>query len=179
MLGPLAAGIVYVKKEHFERLRPLLLGAANVRSPDFISQPEIRFLDTAARYEPGVLNLGPILGMTASLEMLASVGQAQVAARITSLVQRLAAGLGELDFVPAGPVSRPNASGILAVTHPRADLTRLFTTLQEQRITASLRHDARRRAYLRWSPHFYNTEAEIDHALAAVRAALDQALTSQ
>ena len=59
MLGPLAAGIVYVKRAHFERLRPILLGAANVRSPDFISQGEIRFSDTAARYEPGVLNLGP------------------------------------------------------------------------------------------------------------------------
>lgn len=169
MLGPLAAGIVYVKQEHFERLRPLLLGAANVKSPDFISQPEIRFLDTAARYEPGVLNLGPILGMVASLEALLATGKDLVAARITALVGRLAAGLGELGFQPAGPVTGPQASGILAVTHPEADLSRLFQALQERRITASLRHDAQRRAYLRWSPHFYNTEAEIDHALTVVQ----------
>src|SRR5215207_7891283 len=30
MLGPVAAGIVYVKEEHFERCRPTLLGAWNV-----------------------------------------------------------------------------------------------------------------------------------------------------
>ena len=33
MLGPLAIGIVYVKKRHFELLRPTLLGAWNVVSP--------------------------------------------------------------------------------------------------------------------------------------------------
>ena len=169
MLGPLAAGIVYVKREHFAKLRPILLGASNVRSPDFISQPEIVFPDTAARYEPGVLNLGPILGMAASLEMLSAVGQQTVAARIGALVSRLAAALRELGFLPAGPTEGPHACGILAVTHPTADLSRLFQTLQDKKITASLRHDAQRCAYLRWAPHFYNTEEEIDRAVSVVR----------
>ena len=103
MLGPLAIGIVYVKKSRFEALRPILLGASNIRSPDFIAQAEIQFLDTAARYEPGVLNLGPILGMQASLELLLAVGPETVAARIGMLVRRLANGLGELGFESASP----------------------------------------------------------------------------
>ena len=172
MLGPLSAGIVFVKKAHFERLRPILLGAANVRSPDFIAQPEIVFPDTAARYEPGVLNLGPILGMQASLDMILDVGPEIVASRIASHVKRLAAALGELGFESAGPVEGPNASGILAVTHPTADAVRLFQTLQERRVTVSLRHDRARRTYLRWSPHFYNTEEELDRAIGFVRDAL-------
>ena len=173
MLGPLAAGVVYVKKEHFARLRPILLGAASVKSPDFISQPEIVFTDTAARYEPGVLNLGPILGMATSLEMLMAVGKEAVAARIGALVERLAAALRESGFETVGPIEGPNACGILAVTHPSADLPRLFQTLQDKRITVSLRHDARRCAYLRWAPHFYNTEEEIaPDAAAVVRAAV-------
>ncbi len=173
MLGPLASGIVYVKKSRFENLRPILLGAANVRSPDFIAQPEIRFLDTAARYEPGVLNLGPILGMQASLETILAVGPEIVSARISTLVRRLAMGLGELGFEAAGPVEGPNASGILAVTHPRAEMAGLFQRLQEDRVTASLRHDRQRRGYLRWSPHFYTTEEEIDRAVALVRGFLE------
>lgn len=169
MLGPLSAGIVYVKKTRFESLRPILLGAANIRSPDFVAQPEIRFLDTAARYEPGVLNLGPILGMQASLEMLLAVGPEMVAARVGRLVKRLAEGLGELGFEPAGPVEGPNASGILAVSHPRCEMANLFQQLQESRVTASLRHDRTRKAYLRWSPHFYTTDEEIDHVVTLVR----------
>ena len=168
MLGPLSIGIVYVKRSRFETLRPILLGASNVRSPDFIAQEEIRFLDTAARYEPGVLNLGPILGMQASLELLQTVGAETVAARIGALVRRLAAGLGELGFEPTGPVQGPNASGILAVTHPRAEMSGVFQFLQENRVTASLRHDRARREHLRWSPHFYTTEEEVDRAVALV-----------
>ena len=172
MLGPLASGIVYVKKSRFEQLRPILLGAANVRSPDFIAQPEIRFLDTAARYEPGVLNLGPILGMQASLDLILAVGPENVSARIGALVRRLATGLGELGFEAAGPVEGPTASGILAVTHPRAELADLFKQLQENRVTASLRHDRARNGYLRFSPHFYTTDEEIDHTLTLLRGFL-------
>ncbi len=172
MLGPLSSGIVYVKRSRFEQLRPILLGAANVRSPDFVAQEEIRFLDTAARYEPGVLNLGPILGMAASLDLLLGIGPDVVAARVGALVGQLAAGLGELGFEAAGPVSGPNASGILSVTHPDVDSARLVERLQAAGVTASLRHARDRRAYLRWSPHFYNTEEEIARAVKIVRAAL-------
>lgn len=35
LLGPMAMGIVYVAEAHFDRVRPTLLGAWNVRSPRF------------------------------------------------------------------------------------------------------------------------------------------------
>ena len=44
MLGPLAIGIVYVKRERFELLRPTLLGAWNAVSPNFNALDEIRFV---------------------------------------------------------------------------------------------------------------------------------------
>ena len=153
-------------------MRPILLGAANVRSPEFVAQPEIVFSDTAARYEPGVLNLGPILGMQASLDMILDVGPEVVSSRIASHVARLAASLGELGFEPLGPVVGPNASGILTVAHPRADAPKLFQTLQERGVSVSLRRDRANRAYLRWSPHFYNTEEELDRAVAILRSAV-------
>ncbi len=168
MLGPLASGIVFVKKSRFEQLRPLLLGTANIRSPDFIAQKEIVFLDTAARYESGVLNLGPILGMKASLDLLLEIGPETVAARIGELVGLLASSLGELGFEPVAPVSGPNAAGILSVTHPRADSGKLFERLQAAGVTASLRATRNHGAYLRWSPHFYNTEEEIARAVDVV-----------
>ena len=167
MLGPLASGIVYVKRSRFGQLRPLLLGASNVRCPDYVAQPEIVFPDTAARYEPGVLNLGPILGMQASLDLLLAVGLETVAARVGELVGKLAASLGELGFEAAGPVSGPNASGILSLKHPRADLGKLFERLQAANVTVSLR-----RGCLRWSPHFYNTEEEIARVVGVVREAM-------
>lgn len=172
LLGPLSIGIVYVKKIHFERLRPVLLGAANVRSPDFISQPEIVFSNTAARYEPGVLNVGPMLGMKAAIDLFLEIGPDRVAERIGGLVGRLAAFLGELGFTCVAPVAGPNASGILTVDHPTAELAQLSRVLQENRITASLRHNRLGKGYLRFAPHFYNTEEELEQVAAVLRTAL-------
>ncbi len=172
MLGPLAIGIVYVKKRHFQRLRPILIGSSNVRSPDFVAQPELVFTDTAARYESGVLNLGPLLGMKASLNLILEVGPVVVAERIGALVQYLAAGLRALDFELISPVSGPHASGILSAAHPSANHPRLFHVLQENRVTASLRVDREGRKYLRFSPHFYNVESELDRALEVLRQSI-------
>lgn len=170
LLGPFSAGIVYVKREHFERLRPILLGAGNVRAPDFVSQPEIAFLDSAARYEPGVLNIGPLLGMRAGMQLLAEVGPENVAGRIARLVKCLADGLADLGFEAAGPTEGPTASGMLTVSHPGVETAALFRTLQDKGVTVSQRHDRAGKSYLRISPHFYNTEPEIDRTLEILRA---------
>jgi len=82
MLGPMAAGIVYVREELQERLRPTLIGAWNVHSPQFIAQEEIVFEAGARRYEPGVLNMAGILGMKASIELLMEAGIENVGARL-------------------------------------------------------------------------------------------------
>src|SRR4051812_17046371 len=96
MLGPLAIGIVYVKKRHFDLLRPTLLGAWNVVSPNFIAQDEITFVPTAQRYEPGVLNIAGVYGMGAAIEMLLAEGIENVAARLIALKRYLLASLDEL-----------------------------------------------------------------------------------
>ena len=69
LLGPETAGIVYVKKERQEELRPILLGGANAAAPNNIAQDEIRFLPGAQRYEPGALNLAGLAGMKAAIDL--------------------------------------------------------------------------------------------------------------
>ena len=172
MLGPLAIGIVYVKKERFELLRPTLLGAWNVISPNFIAQPEIAFPETAQRYEPGVLNAAGIYGMRAALEMIDSVGIGNVHARIMELRSQLIGSLEPLGFEFIGPESAQNASGITSFSHPVADLAKLFKMLEDRGIVASLRFDRAGKGFLRFSPHFYNTAEEI----ATVAKVLEEAL---
>lgn len=170
MLGPVAAGIVYVKQEHFERCRPTLLGAWNVYSPNFISQDEVRFVPTAQRYEPGVLNAPGIYGMKAGVEIFLHHGMDRIAERQLELKAHLVAGLQRLGMEFVGPVSGPNASGITTFFHPSVPATELFPKLQQAGVVASLRYDRQRQSYLRLSPHFYNTEAELDVALGVLEA---------
>lgn len=172
MLGPMAIGIVYVKKRHFELLRPTLLGAWNVRSPNFITQPEITFAATAQRYEPGVLNAAGVYGMRAALTIFAEVGMDAIATRIAELKARLAAGVQPLGFKIVEPINGPRASGITTISHPAVRARALFRLLEQNNVIASLRHDRAGAEYLRLSPHFYNTFDEIDRVVSLLSSGL-------
>jgi selenocysteine lyase/cysteine desulfurase len=174
MLGPMAAGIVYVREEVQERLRPTLLGSWNVCSPNFIAQPEIAFEKGGRRYEPGVLNVAGILGMKVGLELLLEKGIPQVSAQLLRLKARLVAGLEPLGFRFIGPVDGPNSSGITTAYRVEGSgppVDKVFEHLTALRISPSLRYDRAGKAYLRFSPHFYNTEAEMDRVIAEIARA--------
>ena len=166
MLGPVAIGIVYVKRRHFELCRPTLLGAWNVHSPNFVAQDEIRFVPTAQRYEPGVLNIPGIYGMRAAIEMFLHHGTERIAARILELTAFLASRLRERGYEMHSPTEGPNASGITTFRHATRSMAELFGRLEKAGVVCSLRHDREGRDYLRFSPHFYNTEAEMESVLA-------------
>lgn len=175
MLGPMAAGIVFVAERHFERLRPCLLGAWNVHSPDFLAQERLEFEPGARRYEPGVLNIVGIAGMKAALDVLEEAGAREVSARLLAVRDALEERLESLGFeFLSPPASEPLRSGILTARHPRADTRALFERLEAARISASLRRSRDGRWWLRFSPHFYNTQAEIEQAARVLKDALEK-----
>lgn len=174
MLGPMSAGIFYVRQELQEQLRPVLLGSWNVRSPRFIAQEEIAFEEGGRRYEPGVLNVNGLLGMKAGMELLLEVGIDAIAAQLLRLKRRLIERLTPLGFHLLGPAEGPNASGISTFWREPGtgqDLPEVFERLAAARIHPSLRHDRSGRALLRFSPHFYNTEAEMDRVADVIAEA--------
>ena len=172
MLGPMSIGIVCVKKRHFDLVRPTLLGAWNVLSPNFIAQEEIVFHPTAQRYEPGALNIGGIYGMKAAIDLLMGIGVEAIAARILELKKHLAGRLQSMDFEIIPPVEGANASGITTFRHPRAGIGKLFRLLEENNVVASLRYDRTGTEYIRLSPHFYNTVAEVDRVAEVLRGGI-------
>jgi cysteine desulfurase/selenocysteine lyase len=171
MLGPLAIGIVYVRKECFELCRPTLLGSWNVKAPGFIAQEEIEFQPTAQRYEPGVLNMLGIFGMKAAIDLLLEIGIDCVADRIRVIKARLADGLLRLGFNILGPVTGPNASGITTIWDSKRNMQVLSERLTSEQIICSARQDRQGRQYIRFSPHFYNTESEVERVLDVITRA--------
>jgi len=176
MLGPLAIGIVYVAKRNFEICQPTLLGAWNIRSPQFVAQEKIEFYETAQRYEPGVLNITGMYGMKASIEMLMELGIDQVGSAILDVADYLHEQLAMLGFTFLSPErTEPLRCGIVTARHERVASSLLFSAFEKARITASLREDRSGMAWLRFSPHVYNTREEIDRVMAVVRAVLEAA----
>jgi len=163
MLGPMAMGVVYVARRNFEKCRPTLLGAWNVKSPDFIAQEEIVFEETARRYEPGVLNVSGMYGMKASLEMLLEIGLENVQSGIFENRDYLERKLRMLGFEFMSPRADDSMkSGILTTRHPEVESGAIFCKLEKADIVASLRKDHSGEKWIRFSPHFYNNTNEME-----------------
>ena len=173
LLGPLAAGIVYVAKERFEECRPTLLGSWNIKSPDFLAQKTIVFEEGGRRYEPGVLNVAGIYGMRASINLIREQGIDSISSLILERRDQLEAGLASLGFDFLSPRStEPLRSGILTTRHPGKDPSKLNLALEKASISASYRRTRDHGFWLRFSPHFYNTSAEIDRVLEVLAEAV-------
>jgi selenocysteine lyase/cysteine desulfurase len=174
LLGPSGAGIVYVKRQHQEMLRPSLLGAWNVVSPGFVAQETMRYETGGRRYEPGALNLPGIAGMAASMQMLMDLGIDSIGKRLLGLRTVLLERLCESGFRPfsdwADYSDGPQCGGsaIVTVTREGTDLKALYKRLEGENIVVSLRQDRAGTGYLRFSPHFYNTVDEIDRVVQVV-----------
>ena len=176
LLGPAAAGIVYIKREHQEMVRPSLLGSWNVVSPQFVAQYSIRYEPGGRRYEPGMLNLPGIIGMLASMDLLMDIGIDAIGQRLlelrAALLERLRA-LGFRHFIESYDQSRAaidvNRSGIVTVMHPDREAKSIFKALEEHSITTSLRQDRDGTSFIRFSPHFYNTLDDIEQVAAVIK----------
>ncbi|GMV93804.1 MAG: aminotransferase [Candidatus Hydrogenedentota bacterium] len=172
MLGPAGAGIVYIRKERQGLLRPSLLGSWNVRSPEFVAQDTIEFEPGGRGYEPGMLNLPGIIGMTAALKLLEDAGIDQVAGRILELRRELVERLLPLGFEIYGHADNhpeSSTSGILTVRHPTKELKPVAQALEEEGITVSCRQNRAGDMFLRFSPHFYNTSEELDRVVEVLK----------
>jgi selenocysteine lyase/cysteine desulfurase len=164
LLGPLGAGIFYVRRERARELEPMLLGSWNVRSPDFIAQESIEFEEGGRRYEPGALNVPGIAGMTGALELINETGVDAIASRIAairSFIEReaLRRGYRSLTEEAAG---QGEVSGILSLRSDGEDADSVLQRFRDSRISVSLRRSRAGEAWIRVSPHFYNTMAEAE-----------------
>jgi cysteine desulfurase/selenocysteine lyase len=161
MLGPSGAGILFVKKSRRDLLRPAIIGGWNVVSPNFIAQREVQFETGGRKFEPGAYTHTVLAGLKAAVELLREAGATEVSNQSRSLTQSLRDQILSSGFEFLSPSEEKNRSGILTFRHPQVAGERFMDALTKNDIVASLRHDRANRGWLRVSPHFYNTEAEI------------------
>ena len=169
MLGPCSAGILYVKHEMQDRLKPVVQGWHNLSCPDFIAQETLDYKPDARRYEAGTANLLGIVGHHASLQLLDALGLAKIAADLLAKRRRLVPELlaKGCDVLHAD-VPEANASGIVAFSKPGEDMAALQARLGQAGVTVSLRVMRDGSKLIRLSPHFYNTPAELYRLLEAL-----------
>lgn len=166
MLGPCAAGILYVRKELQERLTPPIYGWHNVRNPNFVAQEQITFRNGAVKFEAGTQNLLGLVGLIASMELTLELGLENISAELLRKRAWLVPALQQKGFTVLNADAKPeNASGIVSFYRPGSDLTALHQKLTDAGVSTSLRVDRQGQNYIRVAPHYYNTDAELQRVL--------------
>jgi len=169
LLGPLAAGVFYVRKDLHEKFKPPIYGWHNVRCPNYVAQEQIVFPPDARRYEAGSENFMGLVGLHASMEMLLEIGIENIANELLRKRQLLVPALQAKGYtVVQGDAPKEHASGIVSFYREGAepgDLHALHQKLEAAGIITSLRANRTGQQFIRISPHFYNTDAELHRLL--------------
>ena len=166
LLGPCAAGILYVRKGLQDNLRPAAYGWHNVLCPNYVAQEQLVFRPDARRYEAGTQNLLGLVGLNAAMELLLEIGIDNIAAELLRKRALLVPALKNKGYtVLHADVPPANASGIITFYREGAGMAALYEKLEAANIIASLRADRSGRQHLRLSPHFYNTDAELQRVV--------------
>ena len=166
LLGPQGAGLMFVRRDWIERLRPLgvgwhsVIGGYNTPEPDFTLKPN------AQRWEGGTHNGVGLLGLDASLSLFEELGPAAVSDRIlerADAVRELAASAGWSAYGSDRPQDR---SGIVCLEHPHADPDATVVRLRERGVILCAR-----RGRVRVSPHLYTNSDDLDRLAEGLRLA--------
>ncbi|MGA2030055.1 MAG: aminotransferase class V-fold PLP-dependent enzyme [Verrucomicrobiota bacterium] len=166
LLGPCGAGIFYVRRELQEKLNPPIYGWHNVRNPNFVAQGKIEFRSGAVKFEAGTQNLIGLVGLITAMELALEIGIENIAAELLRKRAWLLPALQAKGFtVLNADAKTENASSIISFHQPGKNLVELHQKLSDAGVVASLRVDRKGQNYIRFSPHFYNTDAELRHAL--------------
>ncbi|MEP6663124.1 MAG: aminotransferase class V-fold PLP-dependent enzyme [Verrucomicrobiota bacterium] len=166
LLGPSAAGILYVRKTVQEKLRPTVYGWHNVNCPNYSAQETIVHPANARRYEAGSENLLGIVGLNAATELILELGVENIATELVRKRKWLVPALQEKGYTVLQADAPPeNASAIITFHRDAADLPALHQKLLKENIVTSLRADRAGHRYIRLSPHFYNTDTELNRVL--------------
>ncbi len=161
LLGALGAGIFIIRPDLIEELDIWNPGWTGVVDFWTFLDYDPTYRKDATRFEEGALNFHGIYALGASIERFLEIGMERVEERILGHAERLERGLTEMGFVITSPREGPERSGIICFRHPSRDIESIFEMLSESGVVASLREGA-----VRLSPHFYNSEEEIDDFLA-------------
>ena len=167
LLGPEGAGVLYVRREHLDLLRPLGLGWHSVvGGGSFTSEMNLR--PTAARYEGGTENMAGMIGLGASLSLLCELGvgptASPVAESVLSITDYACACLLSQGAVLLSPREGNHRSGIVTFQLPGHDPAEIRKALLDAHIVTSCRGGG-----VRISPHGYATEVDIDRMMDVLK----------
>jgi len=169
LLSPFGTGFLYVKRELIDELEPPLPGWANMdpliyekglrEGFDFSN---LKWAKGSRRFDSGTLSFASFIGLREALRLLNKIGMDNIEKRILKLTGEIVEELMNLNVEVTTPREERHRAGIVhfLIKNP----TIMTKTLLENKIIVAVRNRG-----VRVSPHFYNTEEELEKFLSIIK----------
>jgi selenocysteine lyase/cysteine desulfurase len=168
LMGPKETGLLYVREEMLDVIQPRFTGAYSAGEFDF-RKGTYRFEGTAVRYEYGTVSTPLRVGLGAAVGFVQRIGIGRVWERDRALSGRLYRGLREIPGVTIlSPERDEMRSAMITLSHRDVPYAALQEHLNKYKLRTRVVTEGGLAA-LRISTHIYNTPAEVDRVLEAVR----------
>src|SRR5215208_4397147 len=157
MLSGYGSGFVYISKELMAASRPRSIGWLSVQDPYGDKNNEVHLRqDISARAELGCPHFAGIFALGASIEMIQSIGTANIEARALELNRKLTARLDEIGWKVLSPLGNEkcrSAETLVAAENP----AHVVTNLAEEKILVTEKPQG-----FRVATDFFNNEDDIE-----------------
>jgi cysteine desulfurase / selenocysteine lyase len=156
----------YVSPQLRERLQVAAPGWKNIEDAPFIDRQldyNLRYADSARRYEPSVQNLPGMYGLAASIELFARTGMDLVTDWVLGISRAVTEAVSGKGYRVASSTRPGEMSGIVSFDVPGGDAAAVCAALAEQKVVCAVR-DGR----LRISCHLFNDGEDVERLVKAL-----------
>ncbi|MHA2296205.1 MAG: aminotransferase class V-fold PLP-dependent enzyme [Candidatus Hodarchaeales archaeon] len=160
LLGPFNSGFMHVKEELLPLVNPAFVGSQSSVDPRNYRHHDFKYSETASKFQPSVVSMTLPFGEAVSF--LDSVGIKAVEGRVSYLTGVLTNLIQETgNLTVHRPGTEKNWSGIVKITVSETkpeEVENIVKKLKKEKIIVAFRDGG-----IRISPHFYNTEEELEN----------------
>jgi kynureninase len=166
--GP-SCGYLYVRPELQRDLRPRLTGWVAHDSPFDFAHAPMRYAKSVRRFAQGTPSIPALYSAIPGLEIIEAVGIAEIAAESQRRTQLMIDFAAERGWTINTPLEKDRRGGSVMIGVNDAKV------MSEQLAEKKVFVDWRPGAGLRMSPHFFNTDEEVEEALNILAALIEHA----
>jgi kynureninase len=158
--GPGAAWL-YVRPDLVERREPTLVGW-QAHSRPFAFEPELEYAQGTVRFLTGTPNVPALHAATAGYDIVEEIGVERIRANSLRQTELFIGLLDEAGFEVVSPSEPERRGGSVVVRTP--DFEAVHAELEARQVLCDFRPDAG----LRFGPHFFTTDEEIERTVSTL-----------
>ncbi|MFP5351591.1 MAG: aminotransferase class V-fold PLP-dependent enzyme [Actinomycetota bacterium] len=164
--GGQGLAFLYCRKDLIPQMEPRVVGWFGTKDPFDFDRQRLRLRDDARRFETGTYTLPQAWTASGGLEIIEEVGVERIRARNQELTRLVIARADEVGLELLSPRDDDRRGGLVRVRIPggRQATDALLHKLFERDVVLDSRHDT-----FRISPHFFNTEEDVERCFTELR----------